>query len=159
MGPDRVAAFAVQVGEDQTGVTLNPYTGEVVETFPWGGGWYDFATEIHGTLLIGNTGDWLIEAAASLGIVMVVTGIYLHWPRGGTGWGAALVPQIGKRGRAFWKSMHGAVGMWMSLILLVFLISGLSWAGIWGPSSCRRGRPSPPRNGTTCRFRTPPMPT
>lgn len=134
MGPDRVAAFAVKAGESQTGVTLNPYTGEIVEIFPWGGGWYDLASEIHGTLLIGDAGDRLIEAAASLGIVMVVTGIYLHWPRGGTGWAGALLPQPGKRGRAFWKSLHGAVGMWMSLILLVFLISGLSWAGIWGAS-------------------------
>jgi uncharacterized iron-regulated membrane protein len=132
MGADRVAAFAVAAGEEKVGVTVNPYTGAVVETFPWGGGWYDFANEIHGTLLIGNTGDWLIEAAASLGIVMVVTGLYLHWPRDGRGWGATLVPRLAARGRAFWKSLHSAVGMWMSLILLVFLLSGLSWAGIWG---------------------------
>jgi uncharacterized iron-regulated membrane protein len=132
MGADRVAVFAVSVDEVTTGVTVNPYTAGVVETFAWRAGWYDFATEIHGTLLLGNTGDWLIEAAASLGIVMVVTGLYLHWPRDGRGWGAALVPRLAARGRAFWKSLHGVVGMWMSLILLVFLLSGLSWAGIWG---------------------------
>jgi uncharacterized iron-regulated membrane protein len=74
MGADRVAAFAVAVGEDITGVTLNPYTGEVVKTFPWRAGRYDFATDIHGTLLIGDTGDWLIEAAASLGPLLTVTG-------------------------------------------------------------------------------------
>eukprot|EP00611_Tribonema_gayanum_P018502 TRINITY_DN31629_c0_g1_i1.p3 TRINITY_DN31629_c0_g1~~TRINITY_DN31629_c0_g1_i1.p3 ORF type:complete len:138 (+),score=14.97 TRINITY_DN31629_c0_g1_i1:239-652(+) len=45
MGTDRVAAFAVAVGEDTTGVTLDPYTGAVVETFPWRAGWYDFATD------------------------------------------------------------------------------------------------------------------
>ena len=78
MGTDRVAAFAVVVGENTTGVTVNPYTAEVVETFPWRAGWYDFATDIHGTLLIGDTGDWLIEAAASLGLLLTVTGIYLH---------------------------------------------------------------------------------
>jgi uncharacterized iron-regulated membrane protein len=132
MGPDRVAAFAVAVGEDTTGVTLNPYTGEVVETFPWRAGWYDFATEIHGTLLIGDTGDWLIEAAASLGLLLTVTGIYLHWPRNGARWGKALTVQTAARGRAFWKSLHGAIGLWASLILVVFLISGLSWAGLWG---------------------------
>jgi uncharacterized iron-regulated membrane protein len=130
MGADRVAAFAVAVGEDTTGVTLDPYTGEVVETFPWRAGWYDFATDIHGTLLIGNTGDWMIEAAASLGLLLTVTGLYLHWPRNGSGWRSALT--AGGRGRAFWKSLHGAVGHWVSLILVVFLISGLSWAGLWG---------------------------
>lgn len=131
MGADRVAAFAVAVGEDTTGVTLNPYTGEVVETFPWRAGWYDFANDIHGTLLIGNLGDWLIEAAASLGLLLTVTGIYLHWPRNGATWGKALTVQRAS-GRAFWKSLHGAIGLWVSVVLIVFLISGLSWAGLWG---------------------------
>ena len=81
MGPDRVAVFQVTgEGGDMT-VLLNPYTGAVVDTFPWRAGWYDFATEIHGTLLIGDLGDWLIEAAASLGVILVVTGVWLHWPR------------------------------------------------------------------------------
>lgn len=131
MGPDRVAAFALAAGETTTGVTLNPYTGEVVETFPWRAGWYDFASDIHGTLLIGDTGDWLIEVAASLALLLTVTGIYLHWPRNGTTWGKALTIQR-SQGRAFWKSLHGAIGLWISAILIVFLISGLSWAGLWG---------------------------
>jgi uncharacterized iron-regulated membrane protein len=130
MGPDRVAAFAVAVGDTTTGVTLNPYTAEVVETFPWRAGWYDLATDIHGTLLIGDTGDWLIEAAASLALLLTVTGIYLNWPRGSATWGKALT--VSGKGRAFWKSLHGAVGLWVSAILIVFLISGLSWAGLWG---------------------------
>jgi uncharacterized iron-regulated membrane protein len=130
MGPDRVAAFAVAVDDTTTGVTLNPYTGEVVETFPWRAGWYDLANDIHGTLLIGDIGDWLIEAAASLGLFLIVSGIYLHWPRNGATWRSALT--VGGRGRAFWKSLHGALALWISLILVVFLISGLSWAGLWG---------------------------
>jgi uncharacterized iron-regulated membrane protein len=132
MGEDRVAAFAVAVGDATTGVTLNPYTGEVIETFPWRAGWYDFATDIHGTLLIGNTGDWLIEAAASLALLLTVTGIYLHWPRNGASWRKSLTVQTAAKSRAFWKSLHGAVGLWVSLLLVVFLISGLSWAGLWG---------------------------
>ena len=93
MGPDRVAAFAVALGEDTTGVTLNPYTGAVVQTFPWQAGWYDIANDIHGTLLIGDLGDWLIEAAASLGLLLVISGLYLHWPRNGATWGKALSVQ------------------------------------------------------------------
>lgn len=37
-----------------------------------------------------------------------------------------------KRGRALWKSLHGVVGIWASVFMVIFLISGLSWAGIWG---------------------------
>lgn len=132
LAADRVALFKLNTGEDDVAVVMNPYTGEVLDSFPWGAGWYEFATDIHGTLLIGTTGDRLIEIAASLAVVIVVTGLYLHWPRNGTPWSSVLVPRIAARGRAFWKSVHSTVGFYMSLIMLVFLISGLSWSGIWG---------------------------
>lgn len=45
---------------------------------------------------------------------------------------AALVPNLRARGRSLWKSLHAVVGFWMSLLLVVFMISGLSWAGVWG---------------------------
>ncbi|WP_245990132.1 PepSY-associated TM helix domain-containing protein [Tabrizicola piscis] len=132
LSPAHIATVVVAAGDAKTGVTLNPYTAEVLNTFPWRAGWYDFATDIHGTLLIGNTGDWLIEAAASLALLLTVTGIYLHWPRNGASLGQSLTVQTAAKGRAFWKSLHGALGLWASLILVIFLISGLSWAGLWG---------------------------
>jgi len=131
LGAHHVASFAVVAEGVTTGVALNPYSGEVVKTFPWRAGWYDLANDIHGTLLIGTTGDRLIEAAASLGLLLIVSGLYLHWPRNGAGWRRALLPGA-ERGRALWKGLHGAVGMWMSLVMVLFLISGLSWSGVWG---------------------------
>ncbi len=130
--PDRAALFKVGSGEDTvTLVAVDPWTGSVLERFPYRAGWYDTLDTIHGTLLIGTVGDRLIETAASLGIVLIATGLYLWWPRKGE-LGAALVPSLGARGRALWKSLHASVGIWWSLLLLVFLVSGLSWAGIWG---------------------------
>ncbi len=130
LAPDHVATVTVAVDGASTGFTLNPYTGVVLNQFPWRAGWYDFVTDIHGSLLIGDAGDWMIEAAASLGLLLVISGLYLHWPR--NGWGKALTVQTAAKGRAFWKSLHGAVGLWVSLLLVVFLISGLSWTGLWG---------------------------
>lgn len=132
MAADRVAVFQVRGGEGDMTVVMDPYTGAVLDSFPWRSGWYDLATAIHGTLLIGDPGDWLIEAAASLGVILVVTGVWLHWPRRGTGWRGALLPRLSFRSRSGWKALHGAAGMWMSVLLVVFLVSGLSWAGIWG---------------------------
>jgi uncharacterized iron-regulated membrane protein len=129
--PDRVALIKVQDGEAAQAVLVNPYTGAVVDHFAWDGGWYDFASTIHGTLMIGTLGDRLIEIAASLGLILVASGLYLHWPRD-KGWRGALLPSLSSRGRALWKSLHGVVGFWMSAVMVVFLISGLSWTGIWG---------------------------
>ncbi|MHA7774524.1 PepSY-associated TM helix domain-containing protein [Roseibium sp. M-1] len=111
-------------------VAVDPYSGSVIESWVRRDGWYDLLNDIHGTLLIGTTGDRLIEIAAGLTIVLIVTGLYLWWPRKGSG--AAFVPELKSRGRALWKSLHRIVGAYVALFLLVFLVSGLSWAGIWG---------------------------
>ncbi|WP_255530400.1 PepSY domain-containing protein [Novosphingobium sp. NBM11] len=37
---------------------------------------------VHGQLLLGKRGSWIVELAASWGIVMILTGLYLWWPRG-----------------------------------------------------------------------------
>jgi len=129
---DRVAVLAIGHGDDETGVAVNPYTAEVLQTFPWRAGWYDVVNKIHGTLLLGALGDRMIEIAASLAIVMIATGLYLHWPRNGSTWRGVFLPRLRAPGRAFWKSLHGVLGMWISAILVVFLISGLSWSGVWG---------------------------
>jgi uncharacterized iron-regulated membrane protein len=86
---------------------------------------------LHSDIKIGLVGDRMIEIAASLGMVLVATGLYMFWPRGEGGWRRALIPTLG-RGRALWKSLHGVVGIWVSVILVFFLISGLAWSGVWG---------------------------
>ena len=132
LAADRAAIVGVSAEGAKTGIALDPYSGEVLRSFDWGAGWYDWLSVVHGTLLLGTLGDRLIEIAASLGLIMVATGLYLHWPRGRSGWRAALAPRLSARGRSLWKSLHGVLGLWVSLLLVVFLISGLSWSGIWG---------------------------
>lgn len=116
-------------------LAIDPYSGAILKDTAKDGTWNEFATDIHGKLLLGGNGgpgDTLIEIAASLGILLIVTGIYLWWPRGSHTLGSALVPQFSVSGRMFWKSLHSSLGAWISIILLFFFISGLAWAQVWG---------------------------
>jgi uncharacterized iron-regulated membrane protein len=127
---DLAAIFRVDLEGDAKMVVVDPYTAEVLEIFPRRSGWYDFADSIHSDLMLGVTGDRMLEIAASLGMVLIATGLYMWWPHE-AGWRAALVPALG-RGRALWRSLHGGLGLWISLVLVFFLVSGLAWAGVWG---------------------------
>lgn len=129
--PDLAAVFRVDGADGPIMVAVDPYTGDVLADYARRQGLYDLADNIHGTLLLGVTGDRMIEIAASLGMVLVATGLYIWWPRGEHSWRRALIPTFG-RGRSLWKSLHGVVGIWCSIFLLFFLVSGLSWAGVWG---------------------------
>lgn len=129
---DQPALFRVNAGEGSTMVAVDPYSGVALGSWDRRDALYDLANVIHGTLLIGTLGDRLIEVAAGFGVVLIVTGVFLWWPRDGRGLARSLVPNLSGRGRQLWKSLHQTIGVWAAIVLLVFLVSGLSWAGIWG---------------------------
>lgn len=130
--PAEPAVFRVNTDTQSMMVAVDPYRGTVLGSWERRNGLYDLANVIHGTLLIGDIGDRLIEIAAGFAIVLIVTGIYLWWPRDGRGLARSLVPQFSGRSRQVWKSLHQTVGIYISIVMLAFLVSGLSWAGIWG---------------------------
>lgn len=87
---------------------------------------------IHGELLMGDRGSLLVELAACWGIVMLVSGLYLWWPRNGQGWAGTAYPRLRAGGRIFWRDIHAVVGFWISLLALFLLLTGLPWATVWG---------------------------
>ncbi|MFO0887982.1 MAG: PepSY domain-containing protein [Isosphaeraceae bacterium] len=88
--------------------------------------------KLHGELLMGNRGSALVELAASWTIVMVLTGLYLWWPRRASGLGGILYPRLGGSRRIYWRDLHGVTGFWISGLVLFLLLSGLPWAKFWG---------------------------
>ena len=50
--------------------------------------------KLHGELLLGARGSHLVELAASWTIIMIVTGLYLYWPRHAKGLGGVMYPRL-----------------------------------------------------------------
>jgi uncharacterized iron-regulated membrane protein len=90
-----------------------------------------FISRIHGELLAGRVGSWLVELAACWAIVMIATGLYLWWPRGG-GLAGIFWPRLASGRRVFWRDLHAVTGFWVSGLALVLLVTGLPWASVWG---------------------------
>ncbi|MBB4954898.1 putative iron-regulated membrane protein [Agrobacterium vitis] len=127
-----VAVFRINKGEEAIMVAVNPYNAEVLGQWGRRNALYDLADTIHGTLLMGDVGDRLIEIAAGFGVVLIITGLYMWWPRNGERFSDVLIPRFAARGRQLFKNLHRTIGFYASIFLLVFLVSGLTWAGIWG---------------------------
>lgn len=87
---------------------------------------------LHGSLLMGDRGSMLVELAASWAIVMILTGLYLWWPRQATGLGGVLYPRLTAGRKIFWRDLHAVAGIWVSALALFMLVSGLPWAKNWG---------------------------
>ena len=86
----------------------------------------------HGELLAGDVGSILVELAGCWAIVLIITGLFLWWPRNTRGLAGVLYPRLSSKGRTLWRDMHSVLGMWLSMALLFLLISGLPWAMVWG---------------------------
>lgn len=128
-----VASWFVMKQDGAThAVAINPYTAKVLKLVDKDNTVFAWAESIHGTLLIGALGDALIEIAAGLSIVLLVTGLYMWWPRGVTRWLQVLVPNLRAGGRLWWRSLHASLGFWQSAVLSIFLITGMTWTGVWG---------------------------
>ncbi|MCC6926447.1 PepSY domain-containing protein [Novosphingobium sp.] len=89
------------------------------------------AHDLHGQLLIGKPGSWIVELAASWAIVMILTGLYLWWPTGG-GLAGVAWPRFSNGRKVLWRDLHAVTGFWVSGLAMVLLLTGLPWADVWG---------------------------
>lgn len=86
---------------------------------------------LHGELMLGNRGSILVELAASWTILMLLTGLYLWWPRNAKP-GGVFYPRWRHGQRVFWRDLHAVTGLWISMFALLLLLSGLPWTTSWG---------------------------
>jgi uncharacterized iron-regulated membrane protein len=71
---DIASWFVVSHDGSIEAVAVNPYTTEVLKVVDKDNTVFSWAERIHGSLLLGDVGDRLLEIAAGLAVVMVVTG-------------------------------------------------------------------------------------
>lgn len=89
-------------------------------------------SRLHGELLAGAWGSYLVEIAACWAIVMLLTGLYLWWPRSRKGLAGVLYPRLRSGRRLFWRDIHATAGIWVSVFALGLILTGLPWASAWG---------------------------
>ena len=132
--PDDAVQLLVGKGAEEMRVWVHPQTGQVLAATPEEGRFMRVIFRLHGELLAGDLGSALVEIAACWTIVMILTGLFLWWPRGrkGKGPGGILWPRLGGGKRVFWRDMHAVTGLWVSIGAVFLIASGLPWAKNWG---------------------------
>jgi uncharacterized iron-regulated membrane protein len=132
--PDDAVQLLVGTGAEETRVWVHPQTGAVLYKAIEEDRFMRVIFRLHGELLAGNTGSALVEIAACWTIVMLLTGLFLWWPRGraGKGLGGILWPRLRAGKRVFWRDLHAVTGLWVSLGAVFLIASGLPWAKNWG---------------------------
>ena len=100
--PDQAVQVIVGAGARETRVYVHPQSLAVLKTVDEDQRLMRIVFRLHGELLAGTAGSYLVELAASWAIVMILSGLFLWWPRGG-GLGGVLYPRLRSGGRRFWR--------------------------------------------------------
>ncbi|AET89049.1 Propeptide PepSY amd peptidase M4 [Burkholderia sp. YI23] len=122
--------FRLPSGESES-VYVNPYDGAVLGTLSVEHRLMKQVRNLHRGLMLGKTGELVMELAGCWTLVMIGTGIALWWP-GRQSKGGVWLPRLSLTGRAWWRDLHAVGGIWLALGALFFVLSGLPWSGSWG---------------------------
>ena len=131
VSPGRTAmAFVTPEQGEPLRVFVDPGDGTILGDVIYARTLVGFADVMHGSLLLGRGGDALVELAASWALVLVITGLYLWWPRGRRS--RAFRFDRRTRGRKRWREIHRLVGVYTAVMIVFLIITGLPWASFWG---------------------------
>lgn len=129
-GVDRSARVSVSTDAGRVLVFIDPYRGTVLDTVAATEEFNQVVQDLHSLDYFGTSWERIIEVVAGFAIVLVLTGIYLWWPRGQTG---GVLSVRGKPARrVFWRDLHAVSGIGVGVVILFLAFSGLLWSGFWG---------------------------
>ncbi|WP_328358212.1 PepSY domain-containing protein [Mycobacterium sp. NBC_00419] len=77
-------------------------------------------------------GNLVMELTATWILVLLASGIYLWWPRAIEAAKPLLKVRWSKGGRIRWRDLHALTGVVVAVILIGYILSGMTWTRYWG---------------------------
>jgi uncharacterized iron-regulated membrane protein len=117
--------------EGKEGFHVHPATGDLLGPVVKEPAFFKTILGIHRRLLSGTAGRIVIELATSWAIVLMLTGVYLWWPKKPGGQGVWWPRWTGKSYAVF-RDWHAVAGIYLMMPLLFILVTGLFFTYVWG---------------------------
>lgn len=129
------ASSAVEVGittsaGERLTVYVDPYRARVLGALPEGGTVAWTIRKLHSLKYFGPVARGAVEIAAGWAILLVLSGVYLWWPRGRSG--GVLTVRGRPARRLFWRDLHAVTGVFVGVALLFLALTGMPWSVLWG---------------------------
>ncbi len=128
--PDASAVVTLAEGPRRILVSLDPADGTVLDTVDRDSEFFTVVKRLHSLAYFGPLANGIIEIVAGFAIILVLTGLYLWWPRGQEG-GVVTIRATPRR-RVWWRDLHAVIGIVAGGGLLFLALTGLPWSVWWG---------------------------
>lgn len=129
--PGRSAEVGVRTEtQGVVAVYVDPADGRVLGRLPDGSRLMNVVKSIHSLTIAGALANYWIEVVAGWAIVLVVSGVFLWWPRGRSG--GVLSVRGQPRQRLWWRDLHAVTGGLATSAILFLAVTGMPWSAFWG---------------------------
>ncbi|MCO0597752.1 PepSY domain-containing protein [Peribacillus butanolivorans] len=128
----RSSEVSITSNNESLTIFIDPYTGKSIGELNDQDRIMDKIEEIHGELMAGTLGDRIVELAACWAVVLIVSGLYLWYPKNKLRLSGVLFPRINKGKNIFRRDLHAVPAFWISAGMLFLIMTGLPWSGFWG---------------------------
>ncbi|MCR8937024.1 PepSY domain-containing protein [Brevibacillus laterosporus] len=147
--PSRTTEVMTMGNNQMISIFIDPYRGVSNGTLQVDEKFTEIIKKLHSELIIGGTiANRLVELAACWAVILLVTGLYLWWPRNKASIWGTILPRLHKKGKLFWRDLHAVPAFWLSILILMLILTGLPWSGVMGEginqlaTSTKTGYPS-----------------
>ncbi|MCK0745856.1 PepSY-associated TM helix domain-containing protein [Chromohalobacter nigrandesensis] len=128
--PNLASEVDITTADGKQAVYVDPYTGEVTGTTAYRGSVMWIVRSIHSLSYFGETASMIIEIVGGWSILLVLTGLYLWWPRGRRG--GVMTVRATPAKRLFWRDLHAVTGLFVAGFILFLAVTGMPWTTVWG---------------------------
>jgi uncharacterized iron-regulated membrane protein len=130
--PNLATEFVTGHHGDKSYILVNQYTGEVTGSYKRGDAFFDIMRSLHGELMLGKFGSYVIELVNSWCFVLVVTGLFVWWPKKKFKLSGFFTIRFNKGKRLLYRDLHSVLGAWTALVLIIMLASGMFLTVVFG---------------------------
>lgn len=135
LSPDPRKSTVVQVdrpaAEQGTAVTLNPYTAAVIADGELRSPFFTGVLKLHRSLFAGTLGRVVVELATSWTLVLLVSGVYLWWPKRWSRIRGVWVPRLRSNPYVVLRDLHTIGGVFLTPIIALIAFTGLFFTIVW----------------------------
>lgn len=128
--PGASVEVGIRGADGTAGVYLDPVTGRVLGELRDDRRLMEVVKRLHSLEILGKIANHGVEIVAGWSIVLVVSGVFLWWPRARTGGVYSVRGRPAQR--TWWRDLHAVMGVTAAVAILFLAVTGMPWSAWWG---------------------------
>ncbi|WP_253950434.1 PepSY domain-containing protein, partial [Methylibium sp. T29] len=122
--------MGIRTAEGIVAVYLDPADGRELGRLRDDDRLMEVVKRLHSLAIAGPVANHWIEIVAGWALVLVVSGVFLWWPRGRSG-GVCTVRERPAQ-RLWWRDVHAVTGIVAAVAIVFLAVTGMPWSAFWG---------------------------